>query len=214
MTDTVASHADLKPATRPAPIQDRALKTRQAVLRAVEEIVAVEGSAALTTTRVAQASGVSVGTIYRYFEDRAALLLCAYDTSVGRIVEHSERALDDLGAATPPAEAAHRLLTAYLDAAARIPAHAGLLGAMRALRPVGADQDGDGLSEVSHRLLRPFLARFVPDAAIDAARLRFMTVLVGTMVDLYLTTSQPADRARLKDEIDAHLDLMIKRLVG
>ena len=45
-----------------------------------------DGAEAVTTTRVAQQSGVAVGTIYRYFTDRNELLLAAYDATVTRIV--------------------------------------------------------------------------------------------------------------------------------
>ena len=73
-------------ATMIAPRQTRAKKTRDALLGAVERIVAAEGAEAVTTTRIAVETGVAVGTIYRYFDGREALLLSAYDATVARIV--------------------------------------------------------------------------------------------------------------------------------
>jgi AcrR family transcriptional regulator len=69
-----------------APRQPRAVETRQRLLNAVESLVVAEGPAAVTTTRIAAHTSVAVGTIYRYFADREALLLAAYDATVERIV--------------------------------------------------------------------------------------------------------------------------------
>lgn len=203
-----------KSASRAFLVQPRAQKTRVALLSVVERIVAAEGAQAVTTTRVAQESGVAVGTIYRYFDDREALLLAAYDGTVQRIVDESARLLGGLPDTMSAAEAAARLLDAYLATAAAIPAHGPLLAAMRALRPVGADQAGDNLSSVSERLLRPFVARFAAGAAMDMTRVHFAGVLVGTMVDLYLTAPDDGRRMALKDEIDAHLALIVARLIS
>ena len=68
------------------PVQERALRTRAALLAATEELVTDRGIEAVTTTSVAAAAGCSVGSLYRYFADREALLLAAYDATVRRIV--------------------------------------------------------------------------------------------------------------------------------
>jgi AcrR family transcriptional regulator len=193
------------------PRQPRALRTRARLLEAVEVLVAAEGPEAVTTTRVAAETGVSVGTIYRYFEDREALLLAAYDATVARIVEQCAAVLHELPADMPAAEAARILLFSYLEAAEAIPAHAGLLAAMRAIRPIEADQGGSNEVSIIGDLLAPFLAKFAPGAAADRSRLHFLNVLIGTMVDLYLVTPEPAERRRLRTEIDAHMQLALER---
>ncbi|MCB2076512.1 MAG: TetR/AcrR family transcriptional regulator, partial [Novosphingobium sp.] len=112
------------------PRQKRSLRTRAALLSAVEDLVAAEGSDAVTTTRIAAETGVAVGTIYRYFADREALLLAAYDETVGRVVAECNKALATLPEETLAPDAARSLLRCYLEAAEAIPAHAGLLRAM------------------------------------------------------------------------------------
>jgi AcrR family transcriptional regulator len=195
------------------PRQTRALKTREALLDTVEALVAREGHAAVTTTRLAAETGVSVGTIYRYFADREALLLAAYDATVARIVEASAAELEALPSDISAADAARALLSSYLDAAEAIPSHAGLLAAMRTIRPIEADQQGDNQAGIMGHLILPFLARYLPNAeAFDPARLQFASALIGTMVDLYLVTGDGAARARVRDEIDAHLRLIVERL--
>lgn len=196
------------------PRQKRALRTRETLLAAVETIVAAEGTDAVTTTRIAAATGVSVGTIYRYFDDRDALLLAAYDATVTRIVAACGAALADLDPRLAVADAARKLLGLYLDTADSIPAHSGLLAAMRAIRPVAADQGGNNEITIVGDLLRPFLQKFAGETAMDPTRLHFINVLMGTLVDLYLVTADPGERLRLRGEIEAHMLLALDRAIS
>lgn len=193
------------------PRQKRALQTRAALLAAVERIVAAAGPDAVTTTRIAAETGVAVGTIYRYFADRDALLLAAYDETVGRIVARCRAALEQLPAEASAEDAARILLGRYLQAAEAEPAHSGLLTAMRAIRPVAADQDTNE-DRVTGEIFAPFLARFAPEAGAPPAALHLISVTIGTLVDLYLVTESPDDRAWLRREIEAHVTFMVGRL--
>lgn len=212
-TDIRATECQTEPAepVRSVPVQGRAVRTRAALLSAVEELVAEEGHSAVTTTRVAEVAGVSVGTLYRYFIDRDDLLLAAYDATVERIVAACAHELELLPAGIGTEDAARRLLGAYLDAAEAIPSHAGLLKAMRAIRPVDADQR-DERSGVIAEIIAPFLARFAPATTPDPARLNLLSVLLGTLVDLYLVTRDVTHRATLRQEIEAHMLLALARL--
>ncbi|MBO6717572.1 MAG: TetR/AcrR family transcriptional regulator [Rhizobiaceae bacterium] len=193
------------------PRRKRGQATRAALLAAVEHVVAAEGPEAVTTTRIAAETGVAVGTIYRYFADREALLLQAYDETVGRIVAECHAALEALPANADAELAARTLLGRYLDAAEAVPAHAGLLRAMRLIRPVAADQSANE-DRVTTEIFAPFLARFAPGAEATPAALHLMGVVVGTLVDLYLVAERDADRAWLRAEIEAHVAFMVGRL--
>ena len=193
------------------PRQKRALETRAALLAAVERIVAAEGPEAVTTTRVAGESGTAVGTIYRYFADRDAMLLEAYDETVGRIVATCRAALETLPQELAVEEAAKQLLGVYLAAAEAIPSHSGLLAAMRRLRPVEADRPIEG-DRIVTEIVAPFLARFGSGPA-DPLRFALMSALLGTMVDLYLVTPDLVGRAMLREEIEAHVVFMVRRAV-
>jgi AcrR family transcriptional regulator len=57
------------------PKQARARATVDAVLEAAFQILEAEGLARLTTSRIAERAGVSIGTLYQYFPDREAILL-------------------------------------------------------------------------------------------------------------------------------------------
>ena len=46
------------------------------------------------------------------------------------------------------------------------------------------------------------------------ARLHFLSVLLGTLVDLYLATADAGERARLRQEIEAHMMLTLDRALS
>ena len=60
--------------TRKQPKQARATDLVAAILEAAVQVLASEGAQRFTTTRVAEKAGVSVGSLYQYFPNKAALL--------------------------------------------------------------------------------------------------------------------------------------------
>jgi AcrR family transcriptional regulator len=58
---------------RNVPTQARSRQRLADVLDAAARVLAVDGAPGFTTNRVAEAAGVPVGSIYRYFEDKEAL---------------------------------------------------------------------------------------------------------------------------------------------
>lgn len=56
------------------PQQTRSERTRDAILEAARSAVVTFGRDAFTTADVARLAGVSIGTVYRYYRDRVALL--------------------------------------------------------------------------------------------------------------------------------------------
>ncbi len=56
------------------PHQRRSLDTVEAIVRATAHILSREGPAHLTTNRVAEKAGVSIGSLYQYFPNKEALV--------------------------------------------------------------------------------------------------------------------------------------------
>ena len=56
------------------PKQARAQATVDAILEAAFQILEADGLAKLTTSRIADRAGVSIGTLYQYFRDREEIL--------------------------------------------------------------------------------------------------------------------------------------------
>jgi hypothetical protein len=62
-----------KTAARRRPKQRRAHQTVEAVLDAVARVLKREGVNAVTTNRIAEVAGVSIGSVYQYFPDKRSL---------------------------------------------------------------------------------------------------------------------------------------------
>lgn len=59
---------------RNPPIQSRSRERLRRVLDAADELLAREGAGAFTTTRVADAAGVPIGSVYRFFDGKEAIV--------------------------------------------------------------------------------------------------------------------------------------------
>jgi len=59
---------------RNPPTQDRSRRRLRLVLDAADELLASDGAAAFTTTRIAAAAGVPIGSVYRFFDDKESIV--------------------------------------------------------------------------------------------------------------------------------------------
>jgi AcrR family transcriptional regulator len=66
--------ADLEAKLRNIPTQARSRERLRRVLDAAGEVLAQEGAEAFTTTRIAEAAGIPIGSVYRYFPDKEAIV--------------------------------------------------------------------------------------------------------------------------------------------
>jgi len=83
---------------RNQPRQPRSRATVAVILDAAIRVLDREGWDALTTSRVAEVAGVSVGTLYQYFADRDDIVAALQDRELERAGAMLERVLKD---ATP-----------------------------------------------------------------------------------------------------------------
>src|SRR6202035_1641243 len=60
--------------SRKRPKQARSTELVSTILEAAAQVLAKEGAPRFTTARVAERAGVSVGSIYQYFPNKAAIL--------------------------------------------------------------------------------------------------------------------------------------------
>jgi AcrR family transcriptional regulator len=107
------SQATFEP--RKTPVQERSTVTVEAISEATIQVLLAVGLDRLTTTRVAERAGVSVGTLYQYFPNKQALLnavLKVHSIKVAEAVEHACQA--NRGAAVPVLVAA--VVEAFVNA--------------------------------------------------------------------------------------------------
>lgn len=96
--------AKTRVADRRQPKQRRARQTVESVLDAVVRILKREGVKAVTTNRVAEVAGVSIGSVYQYFPDKRAIFVALHERHIkqidllveSKLFEHAESSLDDL----------------------------------------------------------------------------------------------------------------------
>jgi AcrR family transcriptional regulator len=136
---------------RKRPQQARALATAEALLDATLQVLVRDGYSRLTTTRVAERAGVSVGSLYQYFPDKRSLVTALKVRYFGLMVSAVEDALRGAGEgrAVDDVEGALRL---GLGALVRVKAEN--LALTKALREPMLEASGVGF-------VRESLARFV-----------------------------------------------------
>ena len=71
--------------TRRQPKQQRSHQIVEAVLEATQRVLRRQGAEAITTNRVAEAAGVSIGSLYQYFADKQAIFMALHDRHVSGV---------------------------------------------------------------------------------------------------------------------------------
>jgi AcrR family transcriptional regulator len=142
---------------RKRPIQARAAGTVEALVEATLKVLMRDGYAKLTTTRVAERAGVSVGTLYQYFPDKRALVTALKVRYFGLMTSAVESALVVRAAIDPDVEDVEGFVRAAL--AALLEAKRANRALTRALREPMAEMDGHGFA---HETLARFAALFAP----------------------------------------------------
>jgi AcrR family transcriptional regulator len=102
-------------APRRQPQQDRARQTVAAVLDAVVRILKRQGIDGVTTNRIAEVAGVSIGSVYQYFPDKRAVFAALHERHREQMAAIVEGAMLD-HAAAPLATLVRALVEALIDA--------------------------------------------------------------------------------------------------
>lgn len=82
-----------KKTARKQPTQSRSRATVETILDGCVRVLDQDGMHAATTSRIAEASGVSVGSLYQYFENRDAILNALQDREFSRTAEMLQKHL-------------------------------------------------------------------------------------------------------------------------
>ena len=86
--------------TRREPKQQRSRHTVDAVLEAVQLVVKRHGAQAITTNRIAEVAGVSIGSLYQYFPDKRAIFTALHDGHVDDVRQVIEQTTSACASAT------------------------------------------------------------------------------------------------------------------
>lgn len=70
-----SKNEQLVPEQRVSPRQQRSLATVEVILEAAAQVLEIAGEAGFNTNAIAERAGVGIGSIYRYFPDKQAILV-------------------------------------------------------------------------------------------------------------------------------------------
>jgi AcrR family transcriptional regulator len=124
--------------TSPSSVRSDAARNRQALIEAATRLFASGADPSLRL--IAREAGVGIGTLFRHFPTREALVEAVYQDQVRRLTEGADRLL----AAGPPAEAMRRWMDLFSEWLAT---KNGMLDTLRAM--ISSDQLGHNETRVA-----------------------------------------------------------------
>ncbi|MGA8511020.1 MAG: TetR/AcrR family transcriptional regulator [Candidatus Sulfotelmatobacter sp.] len=100
---------------RKTPIQARSTVTVDAISEATIQVLLRHGAERLTTTRVADRAGVSVGTLYQYYPNKQSLLFAVLEHHMNNLAARVEAACES-ACHKPLAEMIREMVEAFVEA--------------------------------------------------------------------------------------------------
>jgi len=100
---------------RKTPIQARSAVTVESISEATIQVLLSHGAERLTTTRVADRAGVSVGTLYQYYPNKHSLLFAVLEHHLNNVAAKVEAACER-ACHKPLAEMIKEMVEAFVDA--------------------------------------------------------------------------------------------------
>jgi AcrR family transcriptional regulator len=190
--------------SRKQPQQARSNELVAAVLDAAVQVLEAEGTQRFTTARVAERAGVSVGSLYQYFPNKAAILFRLQSDEWRQTSTLLRDILEDQ--ATPPGERVRALVHAFIRSECE---EATIRIALNDAAPFYRDtpEAADAHAESAH-IVQAFLRESAPRAS-DAQR-----AIAGNLIKTTLSEVGSSFSAvpRTPGEIDAYADALADML--
>jgi len=177
---------------RKKPRQARSAATVEAIFEATIQVLLREGTHRLTTTRVAERAGVSVGTMYQYFPHKQALLYALNERYLDLVAERVEAACQAQHGASTEAMV-EALVIAYWQAKTE------RSEVTRALYRSATELDNEALIDAFARRMDAAtnaMLKSAPDAVyanIDLVNVTLLSVIFGTVRNVF-ERNLPASR--------------------
>lgn len=189
----------LKPRKRP--VQARSEVTVAAIAEAGFQVLLDGGFRRLTTTRVADRAGVSVGTLYQYYPNKRALLAALIALHLDRVAGAVTAACETHRGASL-AVLLEEVVAAFLHAKLRRPDVAQALYAPMA-EAGGADQVRAAGARVTAALAAALAACPDRPGADPARAAGTLVTVLSALVQAALEGGRPIDRPALQAEMNA-----------
>jgi AcrR family transcriptional regulator len=196
----MANRRTLQISLRKQPKQARSTDLVAAILAAAVQVLKQEGATRFTTARVAEKAGVSIGSLYQYFPNKAAILFHLQNDEMRQTLEMMQRILEDIQ--NPPLERLRNLVLAFIQSECE---EAEMRGALNDTAPLYRDApEAQQGRDAGHRVFQTFMKEVLSNASEERR------LLAG---DLVLTTLDSvgerfSERSRTTTEIEIYADAM------
>ncbi len=167
------------PIRRRQPMQSRAQETVNAILDAVVRLLKRSGASAITTNSIAEAAGVSIGSVYQYFPNKRAIFIALHERHVEQVDRVLQRKIIE-SAGEPLNRMISHLMDGMIEVHASDPELASLLDSEVPHR-------ADRAEEFSLRLREPLRKALAPYAESlgGAVKLDLRTFLLGNALEAF-----------------------------
>lgn len=185
---------------RKMPQQTRSTVTVEAIHAATIQVLLTVGAVRLTTTRVAERAGVSVGTMYQYYPNKQALMFAIVQRQLVAVERAFLEAAEHL-VGHDLETIAHGLADAWLNAKTAD------VEASRAIYGVAAEFDITALMERGTQRLRHGMARVLETASdarfpdLDGVAFMLLAMLGGSVRAVMELGASQQDLACLRREL-------------
>jgi AcrR family transcriptional regulator len=186
--------------SRKQPRQARSNDLVAAILQAAVQVLAKEGAGRFTTARVAEKAGVSVGSVYQYFPNKAAILFRLQSDEWRQTTDLLRDILADV--ARPPLDRLRTLVHAFVRSECE---EAGMRVALSDAAPLYRDApEAQEVRAAGGDIVRDFMREALPTTT-DAVR-----DLAGDLIKTTLSQVGKAfsETPRTTAEIAAYADAM------
>ncbi len=209
-TSPAAIPADDEPALRRTPSQKRSRERVEQILACATALIQEKGSDAMRMSEVAEKAGISIGSLYQYFPDKAAIVRTLAERYNAVCNECIGSELARVTSMAELREVFSGLFDIYYDMFLAEPVMRDIWSAMqadKALREIDLQQ-----SRAGGKLLADVWARFAPDtprATIDSAA--FLIMHLG---DCTMRLAVSVERAEGDQIVEAYKRMIVRDLVA
>jgi AcrR family transcriptional regulator len=186
--------------SRKQPKQARSAELVAAILDAAIQVLAKQGAQRFTTARVAEKAGVSIGSLYQYFPNKAAILFRLQNDEWRQTADLLRGILED--EQKPPLERLRTLVHAFIRSECE---EAAMRVALNDAAPLYRDAPEARKAKASgHRTVQLFMRESLPSTS-EATR-----KLAGELIIMTLSVvgKRFSENPRTRAEIEAYADAM------
>ncbi|WP_054312169.1 TetR family transcriptional regulator [Mesorhizobium sp. 1M-11] len=182
------------------PQQARSTELVAAILEAAVQVLAREGIKRFTMARVAERTGASIGSLYQYFPNKAAILFRLQSDEWRQTTDMLRTVLQDQGRS--PSERLRALVRAFIRSECE---EAEVRVALASVAPLYRDApEGQEARAAGDQIIEAFMMEALPGVS-DATREAATDLIMTTMATL---GKEFSESPRMSAEIDAYADAM------